>query len=79
MQYPLGGFAPPSYLVQPMQVLRRHPQENLALNFDYESANFLCETKIVENTIYCVVCKSEYKISQKDEHLQKHARTSAKL
>lgn len=26
LQYPMGGLAPPSYLVQPMQVLRRHPQ-----------------------------------------------------
>lgn len=57
------AFLPPNYLVQPMSVMRRHPQTDLTLNFDYESANFLVESKITEPTIYCVLCKVEYKAS----------------
>jgi len=36
----------PSYIVQPMPIMRRHPQSDLNMNFDYETANFLCEAKI---------------------------------
>jgi hypothetical protein len=60
--------------VQPVPIVRRHPQYDLNPNFDYESANLLCEAKIVESTIFCVVCGTEYKMSEKEQHILKHAR-----
>lgn len=73
-QQPQQSFIHPQYLIQPVPVIRRHPQYDLNPNFDYESANLLCEVKVVESTIYCVVCGSDYKISEKDQHVQKHIR-----
>lgn len=57
-----------------MPIMRRHPQSDLNMNFDYETANFLCEAKISENSIYCVVCQTNYKASEKNEHIKKHIR-----
>lgn len=85
-QAPLQGLPPtqaynrsfipmaPGYIIQPVPVIRRHPQADLNMNFDYESANFLCEQKLVENSVYCVICGSEYKASDKDKHLERHQR-----
>ena len=68
--------APPSYLVRAEPIIRRHPQYDLNMNFDYEEANFLCESKITEEDIYCVVCNVKYVASEKKKHLQKHIRKS---
>lgn len=51
-----------------------HPQMELNHNFDYEAANFLTDTKIVENSVFCVICGNNFKASEKDEHLKKHMR-----
>jgi hypothetical protein len=41
--YPMGSqYFHPQYLVQPVPVVRKHPQYDLNPNFDYESANLLC-------------------------------------
>lgn len=39
---PQNSTLPPQYLMQPVPVIRRHPQYDLNPNFDYESANLLC-------------------------------------
>lgn len=47
---PVGGQIQPnypSYFYQPVRAPNNHPQEHLNPNFDYEAANFLCDTKIV--------------------------------
>ncbi len=51
----------PSYYYQPVLIPNKHPQYDLNPNFDYEAANFLCDSKIVENSVYCVICGSNYK------------------
>jgi hypothetical protein len=40
-------YHPPNRWAQTVPIVR-HPQHEINLNFDYESANFLCETKIEE-------------------------------
>jgi hypothetical protein len=43
------GYAPiyhPMYNVQPVPIVRKHPQQMPNYNFDYEEANFLCDAKI---------------------------------
>jgi hypothetical protein len=74
--YPATGpqYLHPQYLMQPVPVVRRQSQQGLNPNIDYEQANLLCEASIIESTISCVVCGGEYKVSEKDQHIQKHVR-----
>lgn len=57
-----AGYPPPqmmpSHPAFHMQAIpiHRHPQGNVNLNFDYEEANFLVESKIEEPIIHCVLC-----------------------
>lgn len=60
---PQGGYpmyaSPPRGIYSPFQQIPgmlRHPQQDLNMNFDYEQANFLTDTKIVENSVFCVIC-----------------------
>lgn len=45
-------------------------------NFNYEEANFLCDTTIVENKVFCVICGEDFRGSERDEHLKRHIRKS---
>lgn len=78
---PVGGYpiygGPPRGVYYPFQQipgLPRHPQNDLNMNFDYEQANFLTDTKIVENTVFCVICGENFKGSEREEHLKLHMR-----
>ena len=78
---PLAYQAPyyPQYGVPAISlapVSERHRQMDYNHNFDYEAANFLTDTKIVENSVFCVICGHNYKASERDEHLKKHMRRS---
>ena len=48
------------------------------MNFDYAEAEFLCDAKIIENTVHCVICNEDYKSSEKAEHLLKHRRHNSR-
>ena len=66
-----GGY--PGYTMAPRDPYY-HPRYDYNLNFNYEEANFLCDTKIVENKIFCVICGADYLASERDQHLQRHIR-----
>ena len=34
----------------------------------------LCEAKIIEETVHCVICGEDYKYSEKEAHILKHKR-----
>jgi hypothetical protein len=69
---PMGQ--PPMYFIPAAYHQQRPSRLDYNLNFNYEEANFLTDTTIVENTVYCVICGSEYRGSERDEHLKKHIR-----
>lgn len=70
---PFGqAYLHPQYLVQPAPIVRRLPPQQEVV--DNSEALKLCEVKMVESTIFCVVCGAEYKLSEKDQHIQKHVR-----
>ena len=49
----------PGYTMPPREPFF-HPGYDYNLNFNYEEANFLCDTKIVENKVFCVICGADY-------------------
>lgn len=74
--YPAGQpYLHPQFLAQPVTVVRRPPPAgDQGPSANEEQVSQLCEAKIVENTIFCVVCGAEYKASEKEQHIQKHTR-----
>ena len=65
---PFGGY-PVYYMPAPSR-----PYTDYNPNFNYEEANFLCDTTIVENKVFCVICGQEYRGSDRDQHLKLHIR-----
>jgi hypothetical protein len=68
---PVVHHAPyyPQYVIPSMPVapvIDRNPHLDYNPNFDYEAANFLTDTKIVENSVFCVICGNNFKASERD-------------